>query len=92
MALTQNDLKKIKDTFSLVFDEKVHELGLVTKDDIKHLPTKEEFYSREDALMKELKDTWEEQAMLSQHDVDQQDQIDLLKNIHPDYTHVAFAS
>lgn len=65
MAITNNDLKKIKEVFELVFVEKVEELGLVTKDDIKHLPTKEEFYAKEDALMKEVKDVREEQSGLS---------------------------
>ncbi|MDP3918016.1 MAG: hypothetical protein Q8Q30_02470 [Candidatus Woesebacteria bacterium] len=86
-----NLLKKIKNVFELVFDEKVHELGLITREDIKHLPTKEEFYSREDALMKELKDTREEQAMLSQHSRDHSDQIEKLQNIHPFNSHPAFA-
>lgn len=82
-------LMKIKilldDVVATQFDEKLD-------DKIGKLPTKEEFYEQVDKLMKELKDSREEQVMLSQHDADQQDQIDLLKNIHPDYTHVAFAS
>lgn len=108
MALTNDDKKfitdTVKSTVKVIFDEDRKHLKIYLDDlfDIKleekvkkyvgNLPTKEEFNSRMDEMMGELKTVREEQAMLSQHDVDQQDQIDLLKNIHPDYTHVAFAS
>jgi polysaccharide pyruvyl transferase WcaK-like protein len=91
MAITGGDLKKIKEVFELVFVEKVEELGLVTKEDIKHLPTKEEFYAKEDELMKELKDAREEQSGLSQHDRDQFDAIEALQKIHPHNSHSTFA-
>ncbi len=91
MAITSTDLKKIKEVFELFFVEKVDELGMVTKDDIKHLPTKEEFYAKEDALMKEVKDLREEQSMLSQHSKDHLDAIEALQKIHPHNTHPAFA-
>lgn len=38
---------------------------LARKDDIKHLPTKEEFFDREDKIMGELKVVREEITMLS---------------------------
>ena len=91
MAITGGDLKKIKEVFELVFVEKVEELGLVTKEDIKHLPTKEEFYAKEDELMKEVKDAREEQSGLSQHDRDQFDAIEALQKIHPHNSHPNFA-
>ena len=91
MAITGGDLKKIKEVFELVFVEKVEELGLVTKEDIKHLPTKEEFYAKEDELMKEVKDAREEQSGLSQHDRDQFDAIEALQKIHPHNSHPTFA-
>ena len=91
MAITNSDLKKIKEVFELVFVEKVEELGLVTKEDIIHLPTKEEFYAKEDELMKEVKDAREEQSGLSQHDRDQFDAIEALQKIHPMNSHPTFA-
>ena len=50
MTLTNNDLKNI----GIIFEQKFDELGVVTKDDIKHLPTKEEYYKREDKTMGKL--------------------------------------
>lgn len=91
MAVTSGDLKKIKEVFEFVFVEKVDELGLVTKDDIKHLPTKEEFYDQSDKLMKELKDIREEQSILSQHSKDHSDAIEALQKIHPNNSHPVFA-
>ncbi len=91
MALTSGDLKKIKEVFELVFVEKVEELGLVSKEDIKHLPTKEDFYAKEDTLMKELKDSREEVLMLSQHSSDHSDAIEALQKIHPHNSHPNFA-
>lgn len=95
MSLTSLDFKKlrvlIEEVFDYKFDEKFESSGLVTKDDIKHLPTKEEFYAKEDALMKEIKDSREEQAMLSQHSRDHSDQIEKLQNIHPFNSHPTFA-
>ncbi|KKQ91944.1 MAG: hypothetical protein UU16_C0013G0004 [Candidatus Woesebacteria bacterium GW2011_GWA2_40_7] len=62
MTLTSGDLKNIKVLFNQVIDENE---SLVKKDDISHLPTKEEFYGREDKLMGELKTTREEIVILS---------------------------
>lgn len=81
----------IEEVFDYKFDEKFESAGLVTKDDIKHLPTKEEFFTKEDALMKEIKDSREEQAGLSQHDQDQFDAIEALQKIHPHNSHPSFA-
>ncbi len=95
MSLTSLDLKKIRtmleEVFDYKFDEKFESAGLITKEDIKHLPTKEEFYVREDAIMKELKDAREEQSGLSQHDQDQFDAIEALQKIHPHNSHPTFA-
>jgi len=103
MALTNDDKKfitdTVKSTVNIIFKEDRKHLKIYLDDlfDTKlekkvkqyvgNLPTKEEFNSRMDEMMGELKAVREEQALLAQHDVDQQDQMDLLKNIHPDYTH-----
>jgi len=60
--LTKTDLKLIKEAMKVTLDE---DETLVRKDDVKHLPTTEEFYSMEDKLMKEVKDMREEHEMLS---------------------------
>jgi hypothetical protein len=61
MALNPQDLQAIRDLFELVLEEK----QVVTRIDISHLPTKEEYYKREDEMMKELKDMREEHSVLS---------------------------
>lgn len=88
-TLDDQDLKNIKNLIEVTFDEKIEEKGLVTKGDIKHLPTKEEFYSENDKLMKELNDMREEQPILSSKVSEHSDDIEKLKDIHPDFRHAA---
>ena len=64
MTLTDKDFKKFEDLIDQKIDENA-ETTLATKDDIKHLPNKEEFYDREDKLMFELKAIREEIGVLS---------------------------
>ena len=59
------NLEIFDELIGLKIDEKIEEKGLVTKEDIKHLPTKEEFYNQTDKILKELKDMREEHVMLS---------------------------
>jgi len=86
-TLDDQDLKNIKNLIEVTFDEKIEEKGLVTKDDIKHLPTKDEFYTENDKLMKELKAVREEQPILSNQVSEQSDDIEKLKVIHPRFQH-----
>lgn len=68
MTLTDKDLKNIKELVEITFDEKLEEATeemLATKDDIRHLPTKEEFYKRTDEMMGELKAIRESQTILT---------------------------
>jgi uncharacterized protein YigA (DUF484 family) len=62
MPLTPKDLNNIKSLVKVTLDENQK---FVTKDDIKHLPTKEEFYGKMDEVMGELKVIREEQTILS---------------------------
>ena len=64
MTLTNSDFKNIKDLVNQTIEEKTEDL-LVTKEDIKHLPTKEEFFGMEDKIMGELKVVREEITTLS---------------------------
>ena len=54
MTLTQRD-----------FDEIEELVKRNIKEEISHLPTKDEFYEKSDELMKELKDMREEQRVLT---------------------------
>ena len=57
---------------AILFDEKVREHQLVTKDDISHLPTKHDFYNKMDEVLGEVKDERQEnvvqQAKLEDHE------------------------
>ena len=62
MTLTNSDFKGVKEIVNEAIDDNEN---LVRKDDIKHLPTKEEFFDREDKIMGELKAVGEEITTLS---------------------------
>ncbi len=64
MTLTKKDFNALDDLIDQKIEEKAETL-LVTKDEINHLPTKEEFYDREDELMGELKAIREEITIVS---------------------------
>ncbi|MEK7470538.1 MAG: hypothetical protein AAB622_00825 [Patescibacteria group bacterium] len=61
MTLTNGDFKNIKQLIKITLDE---DESLVRKDDIKHLPSKEEFYEQTDKIMGELKAVREEMTIL----------------------------
>jgi len=84
MALTNIDLKKIRILVEDVVDTK---LDQKLDEKIGKLPTKTEFYEQTDKIMKELKTTREEQALLSQHSKDHSDRLDILERIHPKGVH-----
>lgn len=74
----------LNDLFDIKLDEKF-------KDKLGNLPTKKEFYEQTDKLMKEVKDSREEQSMLSPHSSDHSDAIKALQKIHPHNSHPTFA-
>ena len=74
-TLDNDDLKALKGLMEVTIDEAI-EAKLVTKEDISHLPTKDEFYAKMDEVMGELKTIREEQALQSQHLSDHDDTIE----------------
>ena len=76
-TLDNDDLKSLKDLIEVTIDEK----ELVTKNDISHLPTKEEFFTKMDEVMGELKDIREEQTVQSQHISDHEDRIEKVESV-----------
>lgn len=68
MTLTQKDLDEIE---SLVQN--------TVKEEIKHLPTKDEFYGKMDEVMGELKAIREEHTVFSGQISDHEDRITLLE-------------
>jgi len=81
-------LKKIK----ILLDDAIEtQIDAKLDEKIGKLPTKEEFYSRMDEMMGEIKTAREEQSVLSQHDRDQFDAIEALQKIHHKNSHQTFA-
>lgn len=70
--LDPDDFKAIKSLIEVTVDEVIEKKELVTKGDLSHLPTKDEFFDKMDEVMKELKAIREEQPIqsrkLSEHD------------------------
>lgn len=80
-----NILDVIKQAVAEVFEEK----DVVTKEDLKYLPSKEEYFEREDKAMGKLKKIEQELAILSDHSADHSDRIEKLEKIHPQGKHLA---
>ena len=89
MALTNGDLQAIGNLVGVVLDEKIEEKGLVTKDDIKYLPTKDEFYAETTKILKKMDDLEVEKDLLSHRSSDHSDRIEALEKIHPSGVHVS---
>lgn len=89
MALTNKDLQAIGNLVGVVLDEKIEEKGLVTKDDLKYLPTKDEFYEETTKILKKLDDLEVEKDLLSHRSSDHSDRIEALEEIHPGGVHAS---
>lgn len=61
MDLTDETLNKIRMLMETVVEQKIEPL----REQISHLPTKEEFFSSQDKVIKELKTVREEQTALT---------------------------
>jgi hypothetical protein len=78
-TLDNEDLKAIKNLMEVTIDEAIEE-KLVTKQDLSHLPTKDEFYTKMDEVMGELKAIREEQPLQSHKLSDHDDRIEKIEN------------
>ena len=85
-TLDKDDLKAIQGLIQVTVEEVFETKGLVAKEDISHLPTKDEFYSKMDEVMGELKTIREEQTLQSQHLSDHDDKIEKIE------THLGISS
>ena len=74
-SLDDADLKAIKDLMEVTIDEAIDNKELVTKKDISHLPTKDEFYEQTGKILKRLDDIEEEKDVLSHRVSNQEDRI-----------------
>jgi hypothetical protein len=76
-TLDNDDIKAIKTLIEVAFDEQFEER---LDEKLSHLPTKDEFYTKMDEVMGELKSIREEQAVQSQHLSDHEDRIEKIEN------------
>ena len=76
-VLDSNDLKAIKTLIEVTFDEQFDER---LDEKLSHLPTKDEFYTKMDEVMGELKTIREEQAVQSQQLSDHDDRIEKIES------------
>ena len=79
-TLDNDDLKAIQGLIQVSVEEVIETKGLVTKEDISNLPTKDEFYTKMDEVMGELKTIREEQTLQSQHLSDHDDRIEKIES------------
>ena len=78
--LDSDDLKAIKDLIEVTVEEVIEKKELVTKSDIRHLPTKDEFYGKMDEVMGELKAIREEHAVQSHQFSNHEDRIQKIES------------
>lgn len=78
-TLDNDDLKALKSLMEVTIDEAIEE-KLVTKDDVSHLPTKDEFYARMDEVMGELKAMREEVAISCHQIADHSDRLEKIES------------
>ena len=76
-TLDNDDLKALKDLMEVTFEEKLDEK---LDEKLSHLPTKDEFYTKMDEVMGELKTIREEQTLQSQHLSDHDDRIEKIES------------
>jgi len=90
MGLAKKEETNILDLIKQAVMEVFEEMGVVTKKDLEYLPSKEEYFDREDKSMGKLKKIEEELAVISEHSRDHSDRIEALEKIHPRGKHPDF--
>jgi chaperonin cofactor prefoldin len=78
--LDDDDLKAIKNLMEVTIDDAIEKKELVTKKDISHLPTKDEFYEQTGKILKRLDDLEEEKDALSHRVSNHEDRINNLES------------
>lgn len=79
-TLDDDDFKAIKGLMEVTIEEAIEAKGLVTKEDISHLPTKDEFYTKMDEVVGELKAIREEQPLQSHKLSEHSDRIEKIES------------
>jgi uncharacterized protein YaaR (DUF327 family) len=75
MAITDQEFLAFKDLMKETINEAIEEKGLVTREDISHLPTKDQFYAETSKIYKKLNDIEEANEILTHRVYDHEDRI-----------------
>ena len=78
--LDADDLKALKDLIGVTVEDVVERKKLVTKSDLSHLPTKDEFYEQTGEILKRLDDLEEEKDVLSDRVSKHEDRIEKIES------------
>ena len=81
----ENITSIIKSAVREVFDE----MDVITRKDLKYLPSKDEFYEETLKVLKGIEDLKDEKDILSHQVSDHSDRIEKLEEIHPQGKHLA---
>jgi hypothetical protein len=87
MTITSDEFDQLKDLIKVAVQEVIDDIGVVTKSDISHLPTKDDFYEETSRLYKKMEDIETEKDILSAHSSNHSDRLEKLEKIHPHYKH-----
>ena len=79
-TLGSEDLKAIEKLMEMKMEAVIEKRQLASKEDLSHLPTKDEFYEKMDEVMGELKAGREKQAVLSHRVSDHEDRIERIES------------
>jgi hypothetical protein len=79
-ALDNDDLKRLKDLMQVTIEEAIESKGLVTKEDISHLPTRDQFYTKMYEVMGELRTIREEQVIQANQLSNHSDRIEKIES------------
>ncbi len=89
MQLTDEDLNALKNIIEVTIDEKLDQkLDEKFKEQLGHLPTKDEFYKETARLYKKIDDMEVVQDILEERSKTNRDRIEKLEEIHPKGIHV----
>ena len=92
MVVTKADLDDLKEWIDIAVDEKldkVIETKIATKDDISHLPSKDDFYKETARLLSKMEDIEDSITILNNRTSDHSDKLEKLEKIHPQYAHAS---
>lgn len=87
MGFSDKQMIALQNFVKQVVVETIEEQEVVTKKDLSHLPSKDEFYEAMDKLSGEIEDLREEVTVHNAEVSRNSDKLEKLEKIHPSYSH-----